>query len=108
MALPTHSGSWALIQFHNYFSDCRTPWTSDQLVARPLPIHRKTQTQNKRIHTPNIHTLSGIRTYDLSVRVNEDSSCLRSRGYCYRQRVMSGCIISRILHKNTDYEIVCC
>jgi hypothetical protein len=26
----------------------RTPWTGDQPVARPLPTHRTTQTQNKR------------------------------------------------------------
>jgi hypothetical protein len=26
----------------------RTPWTGDQAVSRPLPIHRTTQTQNKR------------------------------------------------------------
>jgi ABC-type polysaccharide transport system permease subunit len=25
----------------------RTPWTGDQLVTRPLPTHRTTQTQNK-------------------------------------------------------------
>jgi hypothetical protein len=29
----------------------RTPWTSDQHVARPLPTHRITQTQNKRTQT---------------------------------------------------------
>jgi hypothetical protein len=29
----------------------RTPWTGDQPVARPLPTHRTTQTQNKRIQT---------------------------------------------------------
>jgi hypothetical protein len=29
----------------------RTPWTGDQPVARPLPTHRTTQTQNKRIET---------------------------------------------------------
>jgi hypothetical protein len=29
----------------------RTPWTSDQLVARPLPTHRAKQTQNKRRQT---------------------------------------------------------
>jgi hypothetical protein len=29
----------------------RTPWTGDQPVARPLPTHRTTQTQNKRTHT---------------------------------------------------------
>jgi hypothetical protein len=38
-------------QFHDHFTDGRTPWTSDQLVARPLPKHRTTQTQNKHIHT---------------------------------------------------------
>jgi hypothetical protein len=32
------------------FTDGRTPWTCDQLVARPLPKHRTTQTQ-KNIHT---------------------------------------------------------
>jgi hypothetical protein len=51
---------WALdsdFQFHDYFTDGRTPWTSDQLVARPLANHRTTQTQNKRIHTPNIPCL---------------------------------------------------
>jgi hypothetical protein len=29
----------------------RTAWTGDQLVARPLPTHRTTQTQNKRTQT---------------------------------------------------------
>jgi hypothetical protein len=29
----------------------RTPWTGDQPVARPLPTHRTTQTQNKGIQT---------------------------------------------------------
>jgi hypothetical protein len=33
------------------FTDGRTPWTSDQLVARPLPKQRTTQTQNKHIKT---------------------------------------------------------
>jgi hypothetical protein len=27
-----------------------TPWAGDQPVARPLPTHRTTQTQNKRTH----------------------------------------------------------
>jgi hypothetical protein len=42
-------------QFYDHFTDCRSPWTSDQFVARPLPKHRTTQTQNKHIHVPNIH-----------------------------------------------------
>jgi hypothetical protein len=29
----------------------RTPWTGDQSIARPLPTHRTTQTQNKRTQT---------------------------------------------------------
>jgi hypothetical protein len=39
---------WALasaFQFHDHFTDGRTPWTSDQLVARPLPKHKTTQTE---------------------------------------------------------------
>jgi hypothetical protein len=64
------------------FTQGRTPWTSDEFVARPLPKHRTTQTQNKQIHTPNIHNLSGIRTHYPSVRASKDSSCLRPLGYC--------------------------
>jgi hypothetical protein len=80
---------WALasFQFPDLFTIGRTPWTSDQVVARPLPKHRTAQTQNKRIYTPKIHALSGIRTHDHSIRASEDSSCLRSRGY--RDRLAS-------------------
>jgi hypothetical protein len=41
---------WTLtsaFQFHDHFTDGRTPWTSDQLVARPLPKHK---------HRINTHT----------------------------------------------------
>jgi hypothetical protein len=49
MALQPFVGPWPLIQFRNlFYTDDRTPWTSDQPVARPLPTHRTTQTQNKR------------------------------------------------------------
>jgi hypothetical protein len=61
-------GPWTIFSvLWSFFTDDRTPWTSDQLIARPLPKHRTTQTQNKHIHTPNIHALSGIRTHDPSV-----------------------------------------
>jgi hypothetical protein len=73
---------WALASFE--FSDLfligRIPWTNDQLVTRPLPKHRTTQTRNKHIYTPNINALSGIRTHDHSVPATEDSSCLRLPG----------------------------
>jgi hypothetical protein len=39
---------WTLpdfFQFLNLYVVSRTPWTSDQLVARPLPKHTTTQTQ---------------------------------------------------------------
>jgi hypothetical protein len=80
MALSAHSGPRPLIQFRNHF----TQTVSDQHDARLLPTHRTTQRQNKRIHTPNIHALSGIRTHDPSDRASEDSSCLTPRGYICR------------------------
>jgi hypothetical protein len=67
-----------------FFKGGSTLQTNDQLLARPLPKHRTTQTQNKRIHTPNIHALSSIRTHDPSDRTSEDIFCLRLRGYCDR------------------------
>jgi hypothetical protein len=58
----------------------RTPRAGDQLVARPLPVHkhRKTHTDTQ---TLNIHALSGIRTHDPGFRASEDSACLRPLGY---------------------------
>jgi hypothetical protein len=83
MALYPFVGPWPLLQFRNlFYTDGRTPWTSDQPVARPLPTHRTTQRINA--HT-DIHALSGIRTHDPSVRVSEDSSCRRPRGHRDRQ-----------------------
>jgi hypothetical protein len=35
----------------SFFTAVRTPWTSDQPVARPLSKHRTTQTHNERIYT---------------------------------------------------------
>jgi hypothetical protein len=37
----------SVFQFLNLCTVGRTPWTSDQPVARPLRTHRTTQTQNK-------------------------------------------------------------
>jgi hypothetical protein len=51
MALQPFVGPWPLLQFRNlYHTDGSTSWTGDQPVARPLPTHRTTQTQNKRTH----------------------------------------------------------
>jgi hypothetical protein len=36
-------GPWSLLQFRNlFYTDGRTPWMSDEAVARPLPSHRTT------------------------------------------------------------------
>jgi hypothetical protein len=50
---PSIYGSMALLldlgRFFSFLIICtvgRTPWTGDQPVARPLPTHRTTQTQN--------------------------------------------------------------
>jgi hypothetical protein len=83
---------WALtsdfFQFLDHFTDGRTPWTSDQLIARALPKHRTTQTQNKYIHIPDIHALCGIRTHDPGFWVSKDSTCLRR--FSYRDRRKGG------------------
>jgi hypothetical protein len=75
-----------IFQFFYHFTDGRTPWTGEQLVAKPLPKHRTIQTQNKHIHTPNIHALCGIRTHDPGFRASEDSTCLTRRPLGYRDR----------------------
>jgi hypothetical protein len=51
MALQPFVGPWPLFSFLIIYTVCRTPWTGDQPIARPLPIHRTTQTQNKRKQT---------------------------------------------------------
>jgi hypothetical protein len=51
MTLQPFVGPWPLLQFRNHsYTDGRTPWKSDYPVARPLPTHRATLTQNKRTH----------------------------------------------------------
>jgi hypothetical protein len=40
-----------LFSFLILYTVCKIPWTDDQPVTRPLPTHRTTQTQNKRIQT---------------------------------------------------------
>jgi hypothetical protein len=46
----------------------RTPWTADQPDARPLPTQASTSQKDK----TNIHTISGIRTHDLSDQAIKD------------------------------------
>jgi hypothetical protein len=46
MAVQSFAGTWPLLSF--LYTVGRTPRTGNQPVARPLPIHIITQTQNKR------------------------------------------------------------
>jgi hypothetical protein len=85
MVLQSFVGLWPLIQFRNHFyTHGRTPWTSDQPVARRLPTHRTKQTQNKRTHKhPYFKWDSNSRSQRSSER---NSLCLRPRGHCDRRR----------------------
>jgi hypothetical protein len=51
MALQPFVGPWPFFSFLILYTIGRTPWTRDQPVARPLPIHRATQRQIKRTQT---------------------------------------------------------
>jgi hypothetical protein len=45
---PHFFGSWPLFSFLILYTVCRTPWAEDQPIARSLPTHRTTHTQNER------------------------------------------------------------
>jgi hypothetical protein len=81
MALSALSGPRPLIQFRNHFSHAVGFLGRVISSSQGLYLNTGQHKQNKSIHTPNIHSLSGIRTHDPSVRASEDSSCLRPRGY---------------------------
>jgi hypothetical protein len=54
VSLQPFVGTWSLFSFLILYTGGRNPLTSGQTVPRPLPKHRATQTQNKRIHTHQI------------------------------------------------------
>jgi hypothetical protein len=79
----SHYGStalcWALAAFSvswSFYTVDGTPWKGDQLIARPLPTHRTTQTQNKR--TQYRHSC-------LELDSNPRSQCLREQRQFIRQ-----------------------
>jgi hypothetical protein len=79
-ALPSHSGPRPLIQLRNHFSQTVGLLGRVTSLSQGHYVNTGQHKQNKRIHTPNIHVLSGIRTHDPSVRASEDSSCITPRG----------------------------
>jgi hypothetical protein len=80
------SGLLACSGFRVYFPETyeciwtvgRTPWTGDRPDSRPLPTHRKTKHRKTRTH---IHSSSGIRTHNPSVRAAEDITSFRPLGH---------------------------
>jgi hypothetical protein len=72
-------GPWPLFQCLNLCTADRASWTGDQPVARPLPTHSTTQTQNKRAQTsmPRVVFEPTIAGFERA-----KTSCLRPRGHC--------------------------
>jgi hypothetical protein len=70
MAISAHSWPWPLIRFRNHFSQ------TSELIERVFSqsqgryLSMGQHKHNKRIHTTNINSLSGIRTHDSSVRAS--------------------------------------
>jgi hypothetical protein len=75
-------GPGLFFSFVIFFTVGRTPWTSDQPIARPLPTHRTTQTQNNCTHThPCLKWDSNPRSQCSRER---REFRLRPRGHCDR------------------------
>jgi hypothetical protein len=69
MALQFFVEPWPLFSFLMLYTVGRTPWSSDQPVARPLPTNRATQTENRRKHRhPRLQWDSNPRSQLLSER----------------------------------------
>jgi hypothetical protein len=73
-----------LCRFFSFFISYkvgRTIWTGDQPVARPLPIHRTAQTQNKHTQTskPQVGFEPTISVFEWTKTVHD-----RPRGHCDR------------------------
>jgi hypothetical protein len=71
----------AFFQLINLYTVGRTPWTGDKPVARPLPTHRRSQTQNKRTQISMLRV--GFET-TIPVLQRADGSCLRPHSHCDR------------------------
>jgi hypothetical protein len=87
LVLQPNSGLGRLHEIFRFTSVTRsrrvgwTPWTGDQLVERPRPVHKHRKIHTHTSQTLNIHAQSGIRNDGPGVRASEDSSCLRLLGY---------------------------
>jgi hypothetical protein len=78
-------GHWSLFTFLIFYTVGRTPWMEDQPVARPLPKHRMTQTQNKRTQTsmPLMGFEHTIPVFDRAKGVHALDRAATIMGYSY-------------------------
>jgi hypothetical protein len=111
MALQFFAGPWPLLQFRNLcYTDGRTPWTSDQPVARPLPTHRTTQTQNKstRNHPlgfePTIPSFERVKTVHA---VDRAATVIRRIQFCVHKFLFSNWKNGGFLYLRAYYVISC-
>jgi hypothetical protein len=92
MALHPFVGPWPLYEFLNLHTVGMTPWTGDQSVARPLPTHRTTQTQNKRTQTfmPRVgfENITPKFNQEKTVQALDGAATVVDRRYHYRDYVV--------------------
>jgi hypothetical protein len=110
-------GPWPLFQFLDPIHSRQTLWTGHQTVARPLPTHRKTQTQNKRTQTsmarvgfePTTTVFGRAKTVHGLDRAA--TLCIRCRDNFYTESLTSNdCVIHVWTQKVTgeNYEVHRC
>jgi hypothetical protein len=78
LSLRLYSRLFDLGRFFSFlilYTVCRTPWTGDQHVARLLPSHRTTQTQNKHTHI----SMPWV-GFELTIPVLEQTKTVRALG----------------------------
>jgi hypothetical protein len=79
---------WPLFRFPDLFTGGMTPWTSDQLVARPLPEHTTTQTQ-KNTYTHHLTSMPkagfepAITASERSKTVHASECSATATGICF-------------------------
>jgi hypothetical protein len=72
MDLQSSVGPWPIYSFLILYTVGRNPWTGGQTVARPIPTHRTTQTENKRtqISMPRLRFESTIPVFERAKTVH--------------------------------------
>jgi hypothetical protein len=71
-----------------FYTVGKPPWTADQPVARPLPVHRTEQTQNKRIYTstPRVGFATTIPVFELAKTIHAFDRSATVIGYRFERR----------------------